>query len=50
MRRSIWKEIFGRARELPDGRVIRIDSVTGAQTLLAVGQKLVDPLGVSVAP
>jgi sugar lactone lactonase YvrE len=34
----------------PDGRIIRVDPVTGRQTLLASGNLLVDPAGLTVAP
>ncbi len=34
----------------PDGRVIRVDSVTGRQTLLASGAPFMDPAGIAVAP
>ena len=33
-----------------DGRIIRVDSVTGRQTLVASGTPLVDPAGIAVAP
>jgi len=35
---------------MADGQVIRVDPTTGAQTLLSVGQKVLDPLGFSIAP
>jgi|SRR5215210_1601863 len=34
----------------PDGRIIRVDPVTGQQTLVASGNLLVDPAGLAVAP
>ena len=33
-----------------DGRIIRVDSVTGRQSLVASGAPLVDPAGIAVAP
>ena len=33
-----------------DGRIIRVDSVTGRQSLVASGTPLVDPAGIAVAP
>lgn len=33
-----------------DGRIIRVDSLTGAQSLVAEGDPLVDPAGLAVAP
>jgi DNA-binding beta-propeller fold protein YncE len=33
-----------------DGRVIRVDPATGAQSLVASGGRLVDPSGIAVAP
>lgn len=38
------------SRRTPDGRVIRVDPATGAQTLVAEGGGLVDPAGLTVAP
>ena len=34
----------------PDGRIIRVDPVTGNQTLLTAGNLLVDPAGLTIAP
>lgn len=34
----------------PDGRIIRVDPVTGMQSLVTSGNLLVDPAGVAVAP
>ena len=34
----------------PDGRIIRVDPVTGAQSLVASGNLLVDPAGLALAP
>ena len=34
----------------PDGRVIRVDPVTGRQSILTSGNLLVDPAGLSIAP
>jgi sugar lactone lactonase YvrE len=34
----------------PDGRVIRVDPVTGRQTLVSSGNLLVDPAGLAIAP
>src|SRR4029078_8417356 len=34
----------------PDGRIIRVDPVTGAQSIVASGGHLVDPAGLAVAP
>ena len=33
-----------------DGRIIRVDPITGRQTLLASGAPLLDPAGIAVAP
>jgi hypothetical protein len=33
-----------------DGRVIRVDTITGRQTLVASGAPLLDPAGIAVAP
>ncbi len=33
-----------------DGRIIRVDSISGRQTLVASGTPLVDPAGIAVAP
>ena len=33
-----------------DGRVIRVDPATGAQSLVSQGGELVDPAGIAVAP
>ena len=34
----------------PDGRIIRVDPVTGQQSLVTSGNLLVDPAGLAVAP
>jgi len=34
----------------PDGRIIRVDPVTGDQSVVASGEHLVDPAGLTVAP
>ena len=34
----------------PDGRIIRVDPVTGVQSLVASGNLLVDPAGLALAP
>jgi hypothetical protein len=34
----------------PDGRIIRVDPVTGRQSIVASGEHLVDPAGLTVAP
>jgi len=34
----------------PDGRIIRVDPVTGQQSLLTSGNLLVDPAGLTIAP
>jgi hypothetical protein len=34
----------------PDGRIIRVDPVTGQQSLVTMGNMLVDPAGLAVAP
>ena len=34
----------------PDGRIIRVDPVTGRQSIVASGEHLVDPAGLAVAP
>ena len=34
----------------PDGRIIRVDPVTGRQSLVTSGNLLVDPAGVAIAP
>ena len=34
----------------PDGRIVRVDPVTGQQSLVASGNLLVDPAGIQVAP
>jgi sugar lactone lactonase YvrE len=34
----------------PDGRIVRVDPVTGRQTLLSSGNLLVDPAGLAIAP
>jgi hypothetical protein len=34
----------------PDGRIIRVDPVTGHQSLVSSGEHLVDPAGLTVAP
>jgi PKD domain-containing protein len=34
----------------PDGRIIRVDPVTGAQSIVTSGGHLVDPAGLAVAP
>jgi sugar lactone lactonase YvrE len=34
----------------PDGRIIRVDPVTGQQTIVSSGNLLVDPAGLTIAP
>ena len=36
--------------KMPDGRIIRVDPVTGRQSLVTSGNMLVDPAGLAVAP
>ena len=38
------------ADRTPDGRIVRVDPVTGQQSLVTSGNLLVDPAGLSVAP
>jgi hypothetical protein len=38
------------ATPVADGRIIRVDPATGAQSLVARGGELVDPAGITVAP
>ena len=38
------------AQRTPDGAIVRVDPVTGAQSLVSAGGRLVDPAGLALAP
>lgn len=38
------------ANPAPDGRIVRVDPASGAQSLVSQGGELVDPAGITVAP
>jgi DNA-binding beta-propeller fold protein YncE len=38
------------ANPAPDGRIVRVDPASGAQSLVSQGGELVDPAGIAVAP